>query len=84
MFIGLLCAENLGNLVPDSLYSLYHFSHPPLVERLAGKWYILLAAHYLVRYLHDLTFVFLMFMNLAIDTDFGGPADASKTKEKKN
>lgn len=45
---------------------------------------ILLAAHYLVRYLHDLTFVFLMFMNLAIDTDFGGPADASKTKEKKN
>eukprot|EP01035_Chromulina_nebulosa_P021089 gene21089-27328_t len=26
--------ENLGNLVPDSLYSLYHFSHPPLVERL--------------------------------------------------
>lgn len=28
--------ENLGNLVPDSLYSLYHFSHPPLVERLAA------------------------------------------------
>ena len=26
--------ENLGNMVPDSLYSLYHFSHPPLVERL--------------------------------------------------
>ena len=21
-------------MVPDSLYSLYHFSHPPLVERL--------------------------------------------------
>jgi STE24 endopeptidase len=28
--------ENLGNLVPDSLYSLYHFSHPPLVERLTA------------------------------------------------
>jgi len=28
--------ENLGNLVPDSLYSLYHFSHPPLVERLSA------------------------------------------------
>ena len=26
--------ENLGNMVPDALYSLYHFSHPPLVERL--------------------------------------------------
>ena len=23
-------------MVPDSLYSLYHFSHPPLVERLAA------------------------------------------------
>jgi len=28
--------ENLGNLVPDSLYSAYHFSHPPLVERLTA------------------------------------------------
>lgn len=28
--------ENLGNLVPDSLYSLYHFSHPSLVERLGA------------------------------------------------
>ena len=28
--------ENLGNLVPDPLYSTYHFSHPPLVERLAA------------------------------------------------
>jgi hypothetical protein len=26
--------ENLGNMVPDAWYSLYHFSHPPLVERL--------------------------------------------------
>ena len=26
--------ENLGNMVPDHLYSAYHFSHPPLVERL--------------------------------------------------
>jgi STE24 endopeptidase len=26
--------ENLGNMVPDPLYSMYHFSHPPLVERL--------------------------------------------------
>jgi STE24 endopeptidase len=29
-----ISSENLGNLVPDRLYSLYHFSHPPLVERL--------------------------------------------------
>lgn len=29
-----ISVENLGNLVPDQLYSLYHFSHPPLVERL--------------------------------------------------
>ena len=28
------CTENLGNMVPDPLYSMYHFSHPPLVERL--------------------------------------------------
>ncbi|OLY81034.1 CAAX prenyl protease 1-like protein [Smittium mucronatum] len=26
--------ENKGNLNPDSLYSAYHYSHPPLVERL--------------------------------------------------
>ena len=26
--------ENLGNMVPDPWYSAYHFSHPPLVERL--------------------------------------------------
>ena len=26
--------ENKGNMVPDPLYSVYHFSHPPLVERL--------------------------------------------------
>lgn len=27
-------AENLGTLVPDRWYSVYHYSHPPLVERL--------------------------------------------------
>jgi len=35
-----ISTENLGNMVPDSLYSVYHFSHPPVVERvaaLAGK-----------------------------------------------
>jgi STE24 endopeptidase len=26
--------ENFGSMVPDWLYSVYHFSHPPLVERL--------------------------------------------------
>ncbi|OMJ20220.1 CAAX prenyl protease 1-like protein [Smittium culicis] len=26
--------ENKGNLNPDKLYSAYHYSHPPLVERL--------------------------------------------------
>ena len=26
--------ENLGNLDPDPIYSLVHYSHPPLVERL--------------------------------------------------
>ncbi len=26
--------ENLGCMVPDRLYSIYHYSHPPLVERL--------------------------------------------------
>ncbi len=35
LFISRCAAtENLGNMVPDSLYSAYHFSHPPLVERL--------------------------------------------------
>jgi STE24 endopeptidase len=29
-----ISVENLGNMVPDKLYSAYHFSHPPLVERL--------------------------------------------------
>ena len=28
--------ENLGNMVPDPLYSAYHFSHPPVVERCAA------------------------------------------------
>lgn len=27
--------ENLGNMVPDALYSMYHFTHPPVVERMA-------------------------------------------------
>jgi len=27
-------AENLGNLNPDSWYSTYHYSHPPITERL--------------------------------------------------
>jgi len=26
--------ENLGNISPDWLYSTYHASHPPLLERL--------------------------------------------------
>uniref|UniRef100_A0A7S4USK2 Ste24 endopeptidase n=1 Tax=Ditylum brightwellii TaxID=49249 RepID=A0A7S4USK2_9STRA len=26
--------ENLGAMCPDRLYSIYHYSHPPLVERL--------------------------------------------------
>jgi STE24 endopeptidase len=28
--------ENLGNMNPDPIYSAYHFSHPPLVERLGA------------------------------------------------
>ncbi|OQR99292.1 CAAX prenyl protease 1 [Achlya hypogyna] len=28
--------ENLANMNPDELYSAYHYSHPPLVERLAA------------------------------------------------
>lgn len=29
-----LAIENLSNMNPDHLYSAYHYSHPPLVERL--------------------------------------------------
>ena len=29
-----ILTENLGNMVPDVYYSMYNFSHPPLVERL--------------------------------------------------
>lgn len=29
-----LAIENLSNMNPDALYSAYHYSHPPLVERL--------------------------------------------------
>ncbi|RLN93571.1 hypothetical protein BBJ28_00001734, partial [Nothophytophthora sp. Chile5] len=29
-----LAIENLSNMNPDELYSAYHYSHPPLVERL--------------------------------------------------
>jgi len=28
--------ENLGAMNPDRLYSAYHYSHPPLVERLGA------------------------------------------------
>ena len=28
--------KNLGNMRPDKWYSTYHYSHPPLVERLAA------------------------------------------------
>ena len=28
--------ENKGVMTPDRLYSAYHYSHPPLVERLAA------------------------------------------------
>uniref|UniRef100_A0A6A7G600 CAAX prenyl protease n=1 Tax=Hirondellea gigas TaxID=1518452 RepID=A0A6A7G600_9CRUS len=28
--------KNLGNIVPDSWYSTYHYSHPPIVERLSA------------------------------------------------
>lgn len=31
-----LSIENLSNLNPDSLYSAYHYSHPPLAERLTA------------------------------------------------
>ncbi|KAJ1788801.1 zinc metalloprotease [Coemansia sp. RSA 2399] len=30
--------ENKSNLNPDPLYSTYHYSHPPLVERLNAIW----------------------------------------------
>lgn len=33
-FLSSPLAENLDNMVPDKLYSSYHYSHPPLVERL--------------------------------------------------
>ena len=28
--------KSLGNMVPDAWYSVYHFTHPPLVERLGA------------------------------------------------
>lgn len=28
--------ENLGAMCPDPWYSTYHYSHPPLVERLSA------------------------------------------------
>lgn len=31
-----ICIENLSNMNPDALYSAYHYSHPPLVERLSA------------------------------------------------
>ncbi|CAI5710585.1 unnamed protein product [Peronospora destructor] len=31
-----LAIENLSNMNPDVLYSAYHYSHPPLVERLTA------------------------------------------------
>ena len=31
-----LHVENLSCMAPDRLYSVYHYSHPPLVERLAA------------------------------------------------
>lgn len=31
-----ISTENLDNLVPDAWYSWYHYSHPPLVERIAA------------------------------------------------
>ncbi|KAJ3072171.1 CAAX prenyl protease 1 [Podochytrium sp. JEL0797] len=31
-----LHSKNLGNLIPDPWYSAWHYSHPPLVERLAA------------------------------------------------
>jgi STE24 endopeptidase len=29
-----LHSSNLGSYDPDPLYSAYHYSHPPLIERL--------------------------------------------------
>ena len=34
VFSSSFCAENLSNMVPDPWYSMYHYSHPPLLERL--------------------------------------------------
>ena len=34
IFLMFILTENLGNMVPDVYYSMYNFSHPPLVERL--------------------------------------------------
>lgn len=31
-----LSSNNLGNLTPDKLYSKYHYSHPPLIERISA------------------------------------------------
>jgi STE24 endopeptidase len=31
-----LCEKNLSTLQPHPLYSRYHYSHPPLLERLAA------------------------------------------------
>ena len=28
--------ENLGAMAPDWLYSTYHYSHPPVVERISA------------------------------------------------
>jgi STE24 endopeptidase len=33
-FLWFCSIENLDNMVPDKFYSWYHYSHPPLVERL--------------------------------------------------
>ena len=31
-----ISVQNLGDLTPDWLYSLWHHTHPPIVERLAA------------------------------------------------
>lgn len=31
-----LCRENLANLHPHPLYAKFYYSHPPMVERVAG------------------------------------------------
>lgn len=35
-FVDLLQEENLSSMNTDPWYSAYHYSHPPLVERLAA------------------------------------------------